>query len=454
MMKKIMLSIFKYLGIFLLVIGIFNLCLYLACLIPSSSLEENVRESADILGEQGMDYLISKIFRIVNNNCTDSVIINESYSIDNEHPYISYMKARKNYQKDVTINEIEDIPGEGVTVNYLYEDEAEGIEEGEVVGYYYDPIGELFDFLSGLLTSSLNYARYWHGYLVFLRPLLAIFNYSQIRKINAVMQIVVFLILLLLMIKNKIGIYVISFISCYILMCPVALSMSLQNSTVWYISCISCIIYLLWKEKITKYKLHYLLFTIVGMVTSFMDLLTYPIVSLGMLLLFVLISEELDFKEAVKRILICGICWTLGYGIMWGAKWVIGTLVIGENVIQQALNQASYRSSNLTWGDVEVSRIGVIKNTLQMFHLPMTKKIILFHGICCLSIVLINLKKYHVKEMKKRIMDVLPIYAVGLMTFVWYLVLTNHTQIHPFLAFRTAFVFIFAVTVGTYKLIS
>jgi len=192
---------------------------------------------------------------------------------------------------------------------------------------------------------------------------------------------------------------------------------------------------------------------VVGMVTSFMDLLTYPVVTLGLLLLIVLIAENLSFSEALRRIIVCGFCWTLGYGIMWFAKWVLATLILKENVIQHAFNQVSYRSSNLTWGDVEVSRLGVVKKTLMIFNLPVTKAVIILNFISMIGIVLYYLKDYQLKDFFKRIMNAIPIFLVSFATIIWYLVLTNHTQIHPFLSFRTAYVFFCAILLTPYQVI-
>lgn len=44
-------------------------------------------------------------------------------------------------------------------------------------------------------ASVISYARYWHGYLVILRPLLIIFNYQEIRIINYIVQVLLIMIL-------------------------------------------------------------------------------------------------------------------------------------------------------------------------------------------------------------------------------------------------------------------
>lgn len=43
------------------------------------------------------------------------------------------------------------------------------------------------DDTQGMLYQAMdaqNYARYWHGYLVVLRPLLKVFSYPEIRSLN------------------------------------------------------------------------------------------------------------------------------------------------------------------------------------------------------------------------------------------------------------------------------
>ena len=53
-------------------------------------------------------------------------------------------------------------------------------------------------------SYNKNYARYWHGYLILLKPLLLIFNYYRIRWINTMAGCVMASAVLLLLYK-KIG---------------------------------------------------------------------------------------------------------------------------------------------------------------------------------------------------------------------------------------------------------
>ena len=143
---------FKYVFTFLFLLILFNLFLFLGCSFSSNHIEKNVIESANVLIEEGNLYNLSKRFGVKNDNFTDSLMINEAYSVDSSDSITSYLKVRKNYKKGITDNVIDDTNGELISI---------GSES-------YDPVGELSLFLDGDIRTSISYARYWHGYLPFL----------------------------------------------------------------------------------------------------------------------------------------------------------------------------------------------------------------------------------------------------------------------------------------------
>ena len=63
--------------------------------------------------------------------------------------------------------------------------------------------------------------------------------------------------------------------------------------------------------------------------------------------------------------------------------------------------------------------------------------------------------KYNSDENKfiPSLLNSLPILAIGLMPFVWYFALTNHSYIHTFFTFRTLIVFWFAMFSATFKIV-
>lgn len=112
-MKKIL----KFLILFFLLIISFNLILLVGCLFPSSVIQQNVKESSNILLTEGNLYRFFENYDVYNNNYTDSLMINEAYSVDSTHPIVSYMNVRKNYNNIITNEVLSDSLGEATSVN-------------------------------------------------------------------------------------------------------------------------------------------------------------------------------------------------------------------------------------------------------------------------------------------------------------------------------------------------
>ena len=83
-MKRLLITIFKYCGLFLLLIAIFNIAFYLVCLIDSDLMYGNVEKSSKILRKEGYYYQVSKVFDVKNDTYVDAETVNASYSMDNK----------------------------------------------------------------------------------------------------------------------------------------------------------------------------------------------------------------------------------------------------------------------------------------------------------------------------------------------------------------------------------
>ena len=120
-------------------------------------------------------------------NYTDALMINTAYSIDNNKPFESSFLARKNYIPNVTDD--------------IYQDTAGELKSSSKYNYH-NEVGELNDLVNGEKVESFEYARYWHGYLIILRPLLAFISLNEIRVIFTIMLISLAVILAYLLYKN------------------------------------------------------------------------------------------------------------------------------------------------------------------------------------------------------------------------------------------------------------
>lgn len=112
----------------------------------------------------------------------------------------------------------------------------------------------------------------------------------------------------------------------YGLLMPMAVSQSLQFSWVFYISIIGAMIVVKFRDQLSKAGRISLFFLVLGMFTSYFDLLTYPLFTWGIPMIWWIVMEEHKegIKEQLQQVLFCGISWIFGYGGLWAGKWFIG----------------------------------------------------------------------------------------------------------------------------------
>lgn len=261
-MKKLL----KYTCTIFVLILIYLSSLYVTSLIPASSLKTKVSESAEILAKQGNNFFVKIAYKnryIKFDNYTDALMVNTAYSIDSRNPLISSLVCRKNY-----------IPG---TTKIEYKDTVSELKSASKYPDL-DQVGELNDTVKGNIEESFEYARYWHGYLIPLRILLCIFNITEIR----ILFILLFLVLattLLMLINKKTNIWVmLVFLTAFISVEYLYIGVSLQGSSIFFITMLASIILIYRYKKIKDFPL---LFLIVGSLTSFFDFLTVPLLTLG-----------------------------------------------------------------------------------------------------------------------------------------------------------------------------
>ncbi len=286
-----------------------------------------------------------------------------------------------------------------------------------------------------------TYARYWHGYLVTLKPMLMLFDYNQIRVINIVLFALLGLAVCLLIWKRTSLKYSIGFIFAILFTVPIAIPFSLQFSTVMYITLIALICMLLFHDKLNKNNRYIYFFLAVGMATSYMDYLTYPLAALGvpMVMLMLLCNDE-TLKQKILKVILLSVCFGVGYIGMWGAKWVIGSLLTGSDIIANALSSVASRTG------MEASRVGEItvidvfvRNFKMIDNLPF---IMLAIAAVVIEAVFIAVKGI---PFKKAVIQALPFLLIACMPFAWQIVASNHSYEHAWFTFRAYMITAFAL---------
>ena len=340
-----------------------------------------------------------------------------------------------------------DIYTDGLMINVSYTVTKDGIRDillgthVEVDGR--NPVDSLYEVVALANDNYIvkNYGRYWHGYQILLQPLLCFFAYPDIRQINMILQFSLVFGFVCLLVRKKEGAFVIPFLGVYLFLSPISLCSSLQYSPCFYIMMLALYALLIGREKLTDTKRNYL-FLLTGVMTAYFDFLTYPLITLGVPLIFYLVQDGNCLPEkqrsSWKNLFLHTLSWGIGYVGMWSSKWVIASVLTGENIIYDAFSQIAYRSGYFT---EKHSYYDTLKLNLGVCN----TKAILPALICVAAcIVIFRIKKRIVAD-RKRFPIVGAILFVSLYPFLWYLFTKDHSCSHSYFTWRELGISVFGI---------
>ena len=306
---------------------------------------------------------------------------------------------------------------------------------------YYNPIQA---------AMSINqYPRYWHGYQVLLRPLTVVFQVQELRYLGMLTFHLLFFWSAWLMAKKTKPLYAMFYVltvaSGYVVFLPVCF----QFLTTFLVLFVSLIVLLRRYDKnkplpAVKWMLY---FFVVGMVENFFDFLTYPILTLGIplvLLLWLRVRDErTDFRGNFWFMFKASLSWFFGYALTWISKWLLSAAILGVRYFWRTMSVVQYRLEGSE--EEPLDRIGTIQRNLKAWLNVQDGGVISWSKIALLilivAVVLIIWRK--LKDWKA-VGAYLPILFVAAYPYIWYLVMSNHSQIHYWYTYRAQLVALFA----------
>lgn len=276
--------------------------------------------------------------------------------------------------------------------------------------------------------SVNNYARYWHGYQVFLRPLLVFYQYYQIRYMN----VIVFVFILLAVsreIKKRLGkAFDIAFWMTMICAGLTVIPVNMQFMPV-FMTALTASLIILARYPFEKKENLGLFFMVIGMVTNFLDLLTFPLVALGMPMMICLALDARDnrrgsLQNAVKMTLM----WGIGYALCWMSKWLLANLILEGNVMDSVFTHANQ------WAGERTGRLEAVQLNFQYFFLhqglrTMILPIALGGALVVLAVV------FHDGSREKRLCAAV-MFATALIPYAWCFVMAEHSILHAWFTYR------------------
>lgn len=400
-MKSRLTGMGRYALVFVVVLVLMVGALAGAAMIPKSAIKARMEESASLLTEKIVFFekrpgkRSSMIDRYA-----DSILLSITYQLDREHPLESAMRAA--YYKNPYQNE-----------NYNFSES-----------------------LKKELAPNQEYLRYWHGSAPILRVLHLFWNLSDIYRFHRVLLLGLFLFLEVLLFKRGQYRAGISLLFALLAVGIIDVPDSLEYTWTFLLAFEMAIAgILLWDRR--KGRGLFYLFLVGGMLTSYLDFLTTETITLLLPLLVLLVLRRSEGEEAAGAFrfsLKAGSLWAAGYVLCWAMKWVIASAVLGENVMPYVWGHVTERvgvAFEVPW--YQYLWQAVVRNAGCLFpveYVPWGAFLWALSGVILLLILLV----FHQKRPDKAWIGLYLL--LGLLPYVRYLVIHNHSYVHHFFTYR------------------
>ncbi len=269
-----------------------------------------------------------------------------------------------------------------------------------------------------------HYGRYWHGSTFLMRVLLLLGSYVSIRQLLYLISSMLLLWLMVVM-ARKIGLWAAALYLFSLLMVNVfMMQFSIQFVPVLLIA-LGASLWVLYRVK--RPSQLFMLMFVVGSLTTFFDLLTCPMLTWGLpMCTYILLNAhqqiEQSFGKGLGHWTLASALWAVGYGVTWVSKWVIATLLTGENVIRDGLSQFAVRAGESD----EITRMGAVLRNFDLIHWQPAVPLFLL----LLILVLLRFDRRGWKSSLLCLLTVLP-------PCLWYMVTSNHAYLHFWFTYRS-----------------
>ena len=319
-----------------------------------------------------------------------------------------------------------------------------------------DEIARLFDALDKKenATNVVTYERYWHGYLVFLKPLLLAFNLGQIRQISMAVFVGMLGLAVILLARREGPLAGLALLLTFVAVNYQVAIYSLSLSACLHIS-IGAVLFVILRTESRSTDSDSLVedfaapFFVVGGLTAYFDFLCTPVMTVGvpLVVLLYLCRRDITFSTCLRvarDCLLLSVFWALGYGLLWATKWLLATIVLRKNILAVGLDNtqkwadtSSTLASHMGAGPLESLRF----NRTVLFN----KWTLTAAGAAAVLLVpVIWFARSHSEEGGASFAWLLPGILVAAYPYIWYAIISVHSYVHYWFTYRSQAVTILA----------
>lgn len=303
----------------------------------------------------------------------------------------------------------------------------------------------LIDYLDGVKQpKEAQYPRYWHGYLVVLKPLLMLTSLNGLRMLGAMLlTTLVGVVLMVCGYQKKTGLGI-AIVAALPFMFYGTSFMSLSLSICVYLA-LGAVLAVLLSKKAESFPI---LFLLIGIMTAYFDFLTFPLVTLGFPLCAAVYGRECEAKEQWKRAAVCFMEWGIGYAVMWGGKWVLADLFTQTNTVKDAFRTMFTRAGS-------AQGQGRFSGFFEVLYSNLSPYLNIAFALFALGIavcLLLFLFRRNIARTQNRLQNASVFLCIALLPFAWWFVMQNHSQEHWAYTCRNFAVVILAVILAVVEL--
>lgn len=295
---------------------------------------------------------------------------------------------------------------------------------------------------------EVEYARYWHGYLVVLKPLLFLTSFNTIRIIASTVQLLLVGAVALACSRRKEEFLGWGFLVSVPFLYYFSLFTSLSLSICFYLMAVLLLVQLRWDGQLRKKGWYGALFLTAGMATAYFDFLTYPLVTLGFPLCVCLYFEKNGAKEACRKLVGYSVQWGVGYLGLWAIKWVLADVLTGSNTIQDGIGTIFTRTD----AAADSTRIEGFLKVLKLNASVYGNRAFLLLILGIAAWLLIHICRKRDDIYRERFTAGAVLFLVALYPFIWFFLTQNHSEQHWIYTFKIFSVSIFAGICGVGKI--